>query len=286
MKQEQTASLEDYVLGPNDVIQIKVVDNEGLGKTVTVSPDGFITYPFLGDLRVDGLSTAQLDAQMTSLLARDFLIDPEVVIEVVTPRSKKVYIMGAVKQPGYHELQEDERLLNTLLNAGGPTSFNAEVRILRLPKQELDGEAAIDSLVPIITDLNALFAAGDQNQNILLQDGDVVMVTSKLEKPTEMVSGSGESFALEGTQRFFVVGSVAKPGIYTYQKDDTVLDAILRAGGFTEFALRNGTKVIRESENKTKTFRIKMKDVMENGDMEGNIPIMPGDMIIVPENFL
>ena len=103
------------MLGPGDVIQIRVLNEENLDKTVTVTPDGFITYPLLGDLRVDGLTTMQVDAQITSLLARDYLVNPEVILEVVKQRSKKVYIMGAVKQPGYHELPSDQRLLGNIV---------------------------------------------------------------------------------------------------------------------------------------------------------------------------
>ncbi|MCP4403873.1 MAG: hypothetical protein GY801_42025 [bacterium] len=274
---------DDYVLGPDDVLEIKVTNEENLDKIVTVSSDGFITYPLLGDLRVDGLTTAQFRAQVSSLLARDFLVDPEVMVDVIKPRSKKVYIMGLVKKPGYHELQGDERLLSTLLSAGGPNSFTTEVRILRLPKQELGGDSSTDSLAPIIVDLNRLFVEGDQTQNIYLQDGDVLMVAAR-DRQTGSDSASGDVPAL-GPQQFYVVGSVAKPGIYTFKEDDTVLDAVLRAGGFTEFASRNGTKVVREANGRTETFRVKMKDVMEEGNMEKNIVIMPGDMIIVPESF-
>lgn len=274
---EQSASPDDYILGPDDVVKIKVLNEENLDKTVTVSPDGFITYPLLGDLRVDGLTTAQLDAQISSLLARDFLVDPEVIIEVTKPRTKRVYIMGAVKQPGYQELPSDQRLLGTMLNAGGPVSFNTEVRILRLPKGDLGGD--VETLSPIIIDLNRLFVVGDQSQNIVLQDGDVLMVAAKV--PTV-----GDTTVLSpGAMQFYVVGSVGKPGIYTYKEGDTVLDAVLRAGGFTEFASRNSTKVVRESDGKTRTMRVKMKDVMEKGEMDKNIQIMPGDMIIVPESF-
>ena len=275
----QSVNPEDYVLGPEDVIQVKVLNEENLDKTVTVSSDGFITYPLLGDLRVDGLTTAQLDAQISSLLSRDFLVDPEVIVEVVKQRSKKVYIMGAVKQPGYHELPGDQRLLGTLLNAGGPTSFNTEVRVLRLPKQDIMGEESVDTLAPIIIDLNKLFVEGDQSQNVFLQDGDVLMIAPKT---ASSALAGGEKL---GPQQFYVVGSVIKPGIYNYKDDDTVLDAVLRAGGFSEFASRNSTKLVRDTDGKTKTFRVKMKDVMEKGDMDKNIPIMPGDMIIVPESF-
>ncbi len=273
----QTMAPGDYVLGPDDVVRIKVLNEEGLDKTVTVSSDGFITYPLLGDLRVDGLSTIQLDAQISSLLARDFLVDPEVMVDIVKPRSKRVYIMGAVKQPGYHELQGDQRLLGTMLAAGGPSSFETEVRVLRLPKGDMGPD---ETLSPIVIDLYKLFQEGDQLQNIFLQDGDVLMVAAKSSaEPGEMAPLSPES------QQFYVVGSVVKPGIYPYKTDDTVLDAILRAGGFTEFAARNSTKVVRDSDGKTRTVRVKMEDVMEDGKMEKNIAVIPGDMIIVPESF-
>ena len=154
---------EEYILGPDDMIQIKVLNEDNLDKSVTVSSDGFITYPLLGDLRVDGLTTAQLDAQITTLLEREYLVNPEVLVDVIKPRSKKVYIMGMVKQPGYHEIQGDHRLLGTMLNAGGPTSFATEVRILRLPKGELEGGGIPETLSPIVVDLNRLFVDGRSN---------------------------------------------------------------------------------------------------------------------------
>lgn len=270
----------EYVLGPDDVLQIKVLKEENLDKTVTVSSDGFITYPLLGDLRVDGLSTAQIDAQITSLLARDYLVDPEVIVEVVKQRSKKVYIMGLVKQPGYHEIPGDQRLLGTLLAAGGPVSFNTEARLLRLPKGDMMGTESVDTMSPVIIDLQRLFVEGDQTQNIILRDGDVLMVA---EKNTGGIST--DAAPALGPDQFYVVGSVVNPGVYTYKQNDTVLDAVLRAGGFTEFASRNSTKVVRESNGKTRTFQVRMKDVMERGEMDKNITIMPGDMIIVPESF-
>jgi protein involved in polysaccharide export with SLBB domain len=170
--------------------------------------------------------------------------------------------------------------LGTILNAGGPTSFNTEARVLRLPKgSETTGTEAMDTLTPIVVDLQKLFGEGDQSQNVILRDGDVLMVAEK------SPGGAPGDKIVMGPNQFYVVGSVMNPGVYNYQANDTVLDAILRAGGFSEFASRNSTKVVRDSEGKTRTFQIKMKDVMEKGDMEKNIKIFPGDMIIVPESF-
>ncbi len=270
----------EYVLGPDDVLQIKVLKEENLDKTVTVSSDGFITYPLLGDLRVEGLSTGHVDDQITALLAQDYLVDPEVIVEVVKQRSQNVYIMGLVKQPGYHEIVGDQRLLGTLLSAGGPVSFDTEARLLRLPKGDLLGTESVDTISPVLIDLQRLFVEGDQSQNVILRDGDVLMVAKKNTGDV----GAGAPAEL-GPNQFYVVGSVANPGVYTYKQDDTVLDAILRAGGFTEFASRNSTKVVRDSNGKTRTFQVRMKDVMERGEMDKNVVIVPGDMIIVPESF-
>ncbi len=280
LTQMQTeAGPSEYILGPDDVLEIKVLNEENWDATVTVSSDGFITYSLLGDLRVDGLTTEQLDAQITSLLERDFFVAPEVTVDVSKPRSKKVYIMGQVKQPGYHELEGDQRLLGTLLKAGGPSSFMTEAKILRLPKGgDMVESQGSDAISPIIVDLNRLFQQGDQTQNVQLQDGDVIMIADK------GASTAAGKPAL-GPGQIYVVGSVAKPGIYNHEEADTVLDAILRAGGFTEFASRNGTKVVRDENGKTKTIQVKMKDVMEKGEMDKNIAIVPGDMIIVPESF-
>lgn len=194
--------------------------------------------------------------------------------------SPKVYIMGAVKQPGYYELSSDQRLSGVLQSAGGPISFDTDVRVLRMPKQEFIGNEFIETSAPIVVDLKKLFEDGDQTQNIVLQDGDILMVAAK----------NGASVGIAGasqtpdSQQFYVVGGVAKPGIYPYQSNDTILDAILRAGGLTQSASPNNTKLVRESDGKTRTIQIKMKDVMEKGEMSKNVPIMPGDMIIVPES--
>jgi polysaccharide biosynthesis/export protein len=273
-------SVGEYVLGSDDVIQIKVLKEENLDRTVTVSSDGFITFPLIGDLRVEGLTIANVDAQITALLGENYLVNPEVVVEVVKQRSKKVYIMGQVKQPGYHEIAGDQRLLGTLLSAGGPTSFNAEARLLRLPKGDMFGVDSMETMNPVIVDLQRLFVEGDQTQNVILRDGDVLMVAEK--KPGDP-AGVGE--AQIGANQFYVVGSVSNPGVYTYKPDDTVLDAILRAGGFSEFASRNNVKVVRDANGQTRTFQVRMRDVMDRGEMDKNIAIMPGDMIIVPESF-
>jgi polysaccharide export outer membrane protein len=280
---------QDYRIGPGDVIKLSVLEEENFNKTYTVSPNGRITVPLLGEVSIEGLTLAEVDNKITELLKKDYLVDPQVTVEAVRIRTRQVNIIGAVRQPGTYELEGDSRIMNTLLKAGGPTSFDSELKILRLPRK---GQGDVEQVMPFVVSLRKLFVEGDISQNVRLRDGDVLIV-SDIEKGSRTPSASsseGTASGKEATQKdvkqIYVLGSVAKPGAYEYQDGDTVLDVILRAGGFTEFASKNGTKVVREIEGKTETFKVKMEDVMKKGARDKNPPVYPGDMIIVPESLI
>jgi|GEM_PF-554611 len=278
---------QEYRLGPGDVIKLSVLGEESLDKTYTISPDGLISLPLLGEVRAGGLTIPQLDDKITQLLAKDYLVDPQVTVEIVKTRSRKVNIIGAVRQPGSYELTGEGKVLNTLLSAGGPSSFDVELKILRLSQKGQEGKEGVEVIMPIVVDLQKLFVEGDSSQNIPLQDGDVLIVSEAQKKSRGTPSGEGASLGEKAkeTGQIYVLGSVGKPGTYDYQEGDTVLDVILRAGGFTEYASKNGTKIVREVDGKTETLKIKMEDVVKKGAREKNPPVYPGDMVIVPESL-
>jgi polysaccharide export outer membrane protein len=81
-----------------------------------------------------------------------------------------------------------------------------------------------------------------------------------------------------------IVGEAAKPQSVPYRQNMTVLDAILQAGGMTEFADGNKTVLIRSSQG-DKRYSVRLKDLMQRGDLSANVPVMPGDIILVPAGF-
>jgi polysaccharide export outer membrane protein len=89
----------------------------------------------------------------------------------------------------------------------------------------------------------------------------------------------------EFLSRIRVTGSVEKDVSIPYQQGMTVLDAILEAGSVDLYANANGTKLHRKTAQGTVTYDIRLKDIMEKGDMSTNILLMPGDIITVPERF-
>jgi polysaccharide biosynthesis/export protein len=81
-----------------------------------------------------------------------------------------------------------------------------------------------------------------------------------------------------------IIGQVKAPTAEPYRTGMTVMDAVLAAGGLTEFAAGNRAQLIRKENGREVHIRIKLGRLMNNGDMTQNLPLKPGDVIVVPES--
>lgn len=81
-----------------------------------------------------------------------------------------------------------------------------------------------------------------------------------------------------------VVGQVARPSAVPYREGMTVLDAILEVGGLTPYAAGNRSKVVRTEDGKQREIKVKVDDFVNKGDLEQNIALKPGDVLVVPES--
>jgi len=82
-----------------------------------------------------------------------------------------------------------------------------------------------------------------------------------------------------------VVGQVARPAPLPYRSGMTVLDAVLAAGGMTQFAAGNRTKIVRTENGKQVEIKVKLDDIVNDGDIKQNVEVRPGDLIVVPESW-
>ena len=87
----------------------------------------------------------------------------------------------------------------------------------------------------------------------------------------------------EYLSRVRITGSVSQPSSITYRQGMTVLDAVLEAGGTTEFASANKTKLYRRANDGTSMYDVKLQNILSKGDLSTNYPLAPGDVISVPE---
>ena len=83
-----------------------------------VRNDGFITFPLIGRLRVGGLTLNQIEKALVSRLGKDFLVNPQITVQVVEFSSKFINVLGAVKSPGGIPLKGPITLLETIAKAG------------------------------------------------------------------------------------------------------------------------------------------------------------------------
>jgi polysaccharide biosynthesis/export protein len=125
---------QEYVIGPEDVLDIAVWDNEQLTRTVPVRPDGKISLPLLNDVKAAGLTPMQLREFLTTALVT-YIPMATVSVIVREVHSFKVTVIGEVKTPGRYELKSQSTVLDVLAMAGGLTEYADRSRIVVLRRQ-------------------------------------------------------------------------------------------------------------------------------------------------------
>ncbi|CAI8784101.1 polysaccharide biosynthesis/export family protein [Methylocaldum szegediense] len=158
---------QNYRLVPGDVLEISVWREEGLTKQVLVRADGGISFPLVGDLQAGGLTVEDVRAAVTERLA-EYLADPVVSVSVITT-SQRIYVVGKVNKPGEFVTPGRVTVMHALALAGGlnPFADRDDITILR---------QVGDRTTPLPFDYDAVAAGKDLEQNILLMNGDVVVV--------------------------------------------------------------------------------------------------------------
>lgn len=263
------APARDYEVGPGDVLRVRVWREDDLSADYSIDPRGRIHFPLLGEVPVAGKTVREIEQTLIDQLGRDYLVDPVVTVTVEEYRSRKVFLLGHVTKPGVYYLGEENSLLRVLLEAGGPaTSSVAGASILRF-NEGPEGP----SLEHLRSDLHALFKQGDLSEDVELKPADIVFLTR-----------GGEEDTLGLQDRVFVLGEVKNPGAYRWREGYTVLNAILDAGGLSEFASGNRVRLVRGEGENRKVERVEAAEILE-GELDKNIVLQPGDLISVPESF-
>jgi len=91
--------------------------------------------------------------------------------------------------------------------------------------------------------------------------------------------------ALSATSQVRVVGQAVSPKALPYREGLTILDVVIDAGGLNEFAAGNRAKLIRKgADGRQETIKVRLADLLEDGDMSQNLPVLPGDVLIIPES--
>lgn len=254
-------------IGEEDVLQIQVWDHPELTVTVPVRPGGIISVPFVGDVKAAGLMPLELKA----LLEKDFasyIKVPSVSVVVIAVNSFKIYVMGAGITGGSPAMVPGGLAAVASEGQAGAVTLRRDTSLLQLFAQlhlqrdaDLRNAYAMRSGKKLDVDFYKLVVGGDTSQDIQLRPNDLIYVPDTL------------------NQRIRVVGAVKAPGIFPFMDGMTALDAVLSAGGFNDYASQNNVEVVRREGDKVESIRVRLKDVINDGEVGKNLLLKPGDIV-------
>ena len=163
---------QDTTLGPGDVFDVRVFNEESLSSKYQVASDGTIDYPLIGNITVEGLSPQKVAILIAEKLVEGkFLKNPQVSVLVQEYKSKQIHILGQVKRPGTFPFQQNMTVLQAVTLAGGFTpiaSKNKTTITRKIEGKELIIRAQVDKI------------SKGEKPDISLQAGDIIHVPERV----------------------------------------------------------------------------------------------------------
>ncbi len=168
---------EDYKLRPGDVLSITVLGydefvppaNTGGPPGFLVRPDGRFSFPLIGEVAVQELTVGEL-TEILRMRLSEYLVQPKVTVNLARLGGTRIYVLGEVVKPGSYEIEKAHNLLDAVTAAGGPTKDGAKRNVYIVRRSQPDTFQKVNLL--------AILKKGDMSQNVALNEGDAVFLTS------------------------------------------------------------------------------------------------------------
>ena len=269
----------EYIVAPDDLLDIYVVDVPELSREYRVSPDGTITLPLLSEpVTAAGLSPNQLSAVIAAKLrSAGMVTHAAVTVTVKASRGHSVAITGSVRNPQVFPIFGETNLLNVLSQAGGLADDASDTAVvtrgetaMRALGLQASSDGAVDTAPPttIKVNLKKLFENADHNSNIAIYPGDTVTV--------------------QRAGIVYVVGAVQRAGGYTLARsweNMTVLKAVALAGNVTSTAKQKKAVILRKDPAATgghKDIPVNLKQILAGKAPDQSLEA--NDILFVPDS--
>jgi polysaccharide export outer membrane protein len=250
-------ALSEYTLNPGDTVEVTVLGQTDLTRSVTIRPDGKINMPLIGDIEAVGLTPTQLADRIAAAL-KAYLRSPQVTVSVRDYQRAYVYLIGQVSRTGSVEIQRGWTIIEVMSVAGGPTP-RAALRKSSLIRRATGQVIALD--------LDRLLTRGDRTVNVSVEPGDIIMIPQM-------------------QNRVLILGSVRGPGAHDLDEGTNLIQGLAAAGGPVERAGVNRIGIIRNGpDGKAVVTQYDMNRILR-GDMTQNPTLRDGDIVYVPQGPL
>lgn len=253
-----TPDRSDYVLGPGDLIEIRVFESDKLNATVRVSSRGEVSLPLLGEVNLKGKTASEAETLIENSYKRSYIKNPHVSIFVKEHYSQRITIVGQVKSPGTYDYPSKQKILDAIALAGGLSDkAGYEVQVRRFSGMTAGSQQTV------LVDLEKLITEGKEELNIDINGGDVIFVPE---------AGS-----------YYIDGAVRKPGQYFITNTLSINEALLAAGGLAPYANQEKIVLLRKQEN-GKREEI-LLNIEENPEKIETMTIQEDDVLYVNASF-
>ncbi|MGE9292451.1 MAG: SLBB domain-containing protein [Puniceicoccales bacterium] len=255
-----------------DKLSYMVAEDREPANIVLVDEDGKIDVPLIGKVPAAGLTSRQLAQKVSDALEVDYYYKATVHISEYKDLSNRgqIFLLGQVVRQGAMTIPPGEVLTvsKAILRAGGFTQNADPTRVSLIRQNGPEGKE-------VKTEINVarILETGRLEDDLIVQSDDFIFVA-------QAGDSSGE---------YTVTGAVRGPGIYPLPMGTqiTLSQAILKAGGFNEFASEGSVKVIRYDENgERKEFEVDVGEILEQGLKDNDLLLQPDDRVIVPEAWV
>jgi len=264
-----SASSNEYRLGPGDRITVGVSGLDQLGQSARVTNSGKMHLPYLGIMKVAGLTSGELEALIArQLKERGLVKEAWVSVRVDQYRAQHVYVLGEVMSPGQFVIKDEMYLTDLITLSGGfnekatPTGFlyRRKEHVAGMP----EGSAPSDDAIPI--DFAALNEGTRPELNVKLRGGDVLYVPERR------------------AEYFFVVGDVGIPGHFEFAagvKSLPASQAIAKAGGPLRTAKMSAGLLVHFNPDGTREeIKVDFKAILEG--RHPDVHVRPNDIVFIP----
>jgi len=253
-----------------DKLTISVYREPDFSGTFTVDTSGNITYPLLGAIFVEGLTLEELKAYFVDVLAKDYLVDPQVEITFIESPSKSVAVLGQVARPGNYILTTNLTLVRLISQIGG-FSTQASLENVKIVRTDERGK-----MVSRIVNVNQIM--GGEADDEKLEPGDLIYVERMPER-----SASTEKLEVD-EPIVTVLGQIGRPGNYVHTAKTSLIRLVAQAGGFTALAATHKVRIVRTSlDGVERVFYVDAGKVLSG--RADDVPLEPGDLVVIEESF-
>jgi polysaccharide export outer membrane protein len=255
----KTATLDDYRIGPEDLLEIEAYNVEDLKKTLRVNSQGDIALPLVGIINAKGKTGSELEKIISEKLDR-YVQEPVVNVFIREYRSQRISVVGAVNNPQIYAVTGQRYLIDMLMTAGGLKEEAGNVCYIIRPSQMNSTNSRAETLV---IDLNELLVNGNVVLNVAVFTGDVINV------PRGGV--------------IFVDGAVKNPGAFNIKGKTTFIQAITMAQGLNSDAQLGDIRIFRDNGKGERDVITVNYEAVRKGD-NPDILLAENDIIIVPQS--